>query len=326
MDKTNTSLNSLLQILENYLEKSAFQGFPDVLRNPALHIMHVKGKRIRPLLLLTTCQIYGADLAQALGPASAVELFHNFSLVHDDIIDEAEIRRGKPAVHIVFGTNKALLTGDALLIHSVKLLVQGPKGHLPELLEVFLKATSEVVEGEQYDVDFEDMNLVSEQEYMMMIEYKTSVLLAASLKMGAIIGGASMEDQELLYDFGLNLGLSFQIKDDFLDTYGDRETFGKKIGGDIVQNKKTYLLVTALEHASLDEKHLMYDLFNELDEDKKISRMIEMYDSLGVKEKTTDKMESLFQQAIASLDRVSLPGEAKKPLYDLANMVYNRKY
>lgn len=326
MEQTKNTFKLLLELFEKYLEEEGFEGFPEVLASPASHIMQVKGKRIRPLLLLTACHVFNGDMKLALGPACAIELFHNFSLVHDDIIDEADVRRGKPSVHIIYGTNKALLTGDALLLHSVKMLVKTSNEHLAELLKVFLKATSEVIEGEQYDMDFEEMNEVTEHAYMMMIEYKTSVLLAASLQMGAIIGDASPDDQEHIYDFGLNLGLSFQIKDDYLDAYGDGETFGKKIGGDIIQNKKTYLLIKALESATREERNTIFNLFNEIDEKKKVSAMMVLYNGLGVKEKTYEKMEKLYQQAILSLDNVSLDRHAKKPLYELAEMVYNRKH
>lgn len=326
MEQTNKTSKEILQLFETYLKDEGFEGFPEVLAAPALYIMQVKGKRVRPLLLLTSCQVFGGDLQLALGPACALELFHNFSLVHDDIIDEAELRRGKPSVHFVYGTNKALLTGDALLLHSVKLLANGSSKPLSELLQVFLKASSEVIEGEQYDVDFETMNEVTEQEYMMMIEYKTSVLLAAALQMGAILGDASPEDQKHMYDFGLNLGLSFQIKDDYLDAYGDGETFGKKIGGDIIQNKKTYLLVKALEKATREERNTIFNLFDDINEEKKVAAMMTLYDSLGVREKTYQKMEELYQLAISSLDDVSLDRQTKKPLYELAEMVYLRNH
>ena len=217
MSKENYTNKELLELIEQYLAKEALIGFPDVLLEPTQHILQMKGKRIRPVMLLTACQVFGGDLNNALGPASAVEIYHNFSLVHDDIIDVADKRRGKPTVHKVFGLNKAILAGDAMLLHAFIQLSKGPEEKLVDLLQVFNKATSEVIEGEQYDVNFEDIPEVTEDEYMLMIKLKTSVLLAASLQLGAIIGGASVEDQQNIYDFGLNLGLAFQIKDDYLD-------------------------------------------------------------------------------------------------------------
>ena len=194
------------------------------------------------------------------------------------------------------------------------------------MLKVFSKATAEVIEGEQQDVNFEDLQEVSMTEYMQMIEYKTSVLLAASLQIGAITGGASEADQKLIYDFGLNLGLAFQIKDDYLDTYGDEKTFGKRIGGDILQNKKTYLLVQALRSANKSTRQKIFNLFSEIDEVKKIEGMTALYNELGVKEKTFETMEELYNHALDSLEQISLSKEAKRPLRELAEAVYNRKH
>lgn len=326
MENNELSYEQLLAQFEKYIEEQAFTGFPNVLLGPASHIMQVKGKRIRPLLLLTACQVFGGDLKKAIGPAAAVELFHNFSLVHDDIIDEADIRRGKPAVHIVFGTNKAILTGDAMLIHAVNLLTKGPQEKMNEMMTVFLKAASEVIEGEQYDVNFEELPEVSEKDYLMMIKFKTSVLLAAALQLGALIGGASEKDQEHIYNFGLFLGLSFQIKDDFLDTYGDIETFGKKIGGDILQNKKTYLLIKALENASYEDRTAIFKLFHEINPEKKINGVIALYDKLGVKEKTFNKMEELYKRSIDSFNNISLDYSLKESLLKLAELVYHRSH
>ncbi len=195
MSKEKYTNTELLELIEKYLAKEALIGFPDVLLEPTQHILQMKGKRIRPVMLLAACQVFGGDLNDALGPASAVEIYHNFSLVHDDIIDVADVRRGKPTVHKIYGLNKAILTGDAMLLHAFIQLSKGPKEKLENLLKVFNKASSEVIEGEQYDVNFEDIPEVTEDEYMLMIKLKTSVLLAASLQLGAIVGGASVADQ-----------------------------------------------------------------------------------------------------------------------------------
>ena len=326
MKQPKYTSEQLRQQFEDYLENEAFAGFPEVLIQPTKHILQIKGKRIRPMLLLTACQAFGGDVQSAMGPAATVEVFHNFSLVHDDIIDEADIRRGQPTVHKVFGTYKAILAGDAMLIHTYNLLQKGPSEKLPELLPVYNQVAMQVIDGEQHDVDFEDLPEVTAEEYMKMIEYKTSVLLAASLHLGSIIGNASKEDQKLIYDFGLKLGLAFQIKDDYLDSFGDAATFGKRIGGDILMNKKTYLLVTALGLAGQKDRQTIFDLFEEKDEEKKITAMLALFEKLGVRQKTYTRMEELYKEAIHSLNALSITDEAIKPLLDLANSIYHRSF
>jgi geranylgeranyl diphosphate synthase type II len=326
MFKETYTISQLQNLFETYLQNEAFTGFPEVLFESTNHIMSMKGKRIRPVMLLSACQAFGGVIEQAFGPAAAVEVYHNFSLVHDDIIDEADIRRGKPTVHKVFGLNKAILTGDAMLLHSFVLLKRSPEKKLSETLSVFSKATKEVIEGEQYDVNFENIPRVSEKDYLLMVKLKTSVLLAASFQIGAIIGNASKEDQQNIYDFGLNLGLAFQIKDDYLDCYGDEKTFGKKIGGDILMNKKTYLLVTALNIAGSDTQNKIFDLFNEINEEKKIAGMLHLYNEIGVKEVTFSKMEELYKKSIESLNKLSIGEKQKVSLLELAEMIYHRKH
>ncbi|MCF6342023.1 MAG: polyprenyl synthetase family protein [Bacteroidales bacterium] len=326
MTKPKYTSEQLRQQFEDYLENNAFADFPEVLIQPTKHILQIKGKRIRPMLLLTACQAFGGDVTSALGPAATVEVFHNFSLVHDDIIDEADIRRGQPTVHKVFGTYKAILAGDAMLIHTYNLLQKGPADKLPELLPVYNKVAMQVIDGEQHDVDFEDLPEVTAGEYMKMIEYKTSVLLAASLHLGSIVGGASTADQQLIYDFGLKLGLAFQIKDDYLDSFGDAATFGKRIGGDILMNKKTYLLVTALDLAGQQDRQAIFNLFEEKDEEKKIAAMIKMYEKLGVRQKTYARMEELYKETMSALNALSIDEAARQPLLDLAESIYHREY
>ena len=326
MVKDSYTNSELLELFEQYLEHEALSGFPNVLLEPAQHILYMRGKRIRPVMTLTACQAFGGELSEALGPASAVEIFHNFSLVHDDIIDVADKRRGKPTVHKLFGLNKAILAGDAMLLHAFMQLNKGPKEKSGELLNVFNKAASQVIEGEQIDVDFEDIPEVSEDDYMLMIKLKTSVLLAASLQLGAIIGGASHVDQKHIYDFGLNLGLAFQIKDDYLDSYGDAEKFGKKIGGDIVQNKKTYLLIAALKNSDESERQEIFKLFKEKKETIKIEKMLAVFDRLSVKNQTFARMEILYDKSLESLKQLSISEPMRQPLYALAEMVYQRNH
>ncbi len=280
------------QLFESYLFEKGLEGFPTVLYKPSLQIMKMKAKRLRPVLLLTACESFGGRIEDALDAACAIETYHNFTLVHDDIIDKADIRRGDATVHKIYGINKAILTGDVMLIHAFQLLNKVPRDKHYQLIELFEKTATEVIEGEQYDVDFEDVQEVTLDEYTNMIRLKTSVLLAASLKMGAVLGNASKNDVEKIYDFGLNLGLAFQIKDDYLDLFGNQKTFGKRIGGDILQNKKTYLLCTALKKADANQRKQIFNIFDMKDEEKKISNMLAMYQSLDVHTETERSMEA----------------------------------
>jgi len=317
---------SLLQVYESRFATPGFPKTPEGLYQPVNHIMNIKGKRIRPLLLMMACDAFGGTAEDALGPAYAVEVFHNFTLVHDDIMDNADLRRGVPTVHNAFGVNRAILAGDVMLSFAYKYLAEGPSARLADLLSIFTRTAIEVMEGQQLDMDFETRLDVNEEEYLHMIRYKTSVLLAASLELGAIIGGASEADRKNIYEFGLNLGLSFQIKDDYLDTFGDGKKVGKKIGGDILNNKKTYLLITALNNARGQDKEELLALLNEKNEEKKISGVIAMFEKLGVRESTLAKAEELYRHSIGSFSALSVPGERKRPLLDMAEMIYLREF
>jgi geranylgeranyl diphosphate synthase type II len=290
------------------------------------HILAIKGKRIRPLLLLMACDLFEGNLNEALNPAFALEVFHNFSLVHDDIMDAADIRRGQPTVHKLYGVNNAILAGDAMQVHVYKLLLSAPAHYLSDLLNVFTKAAIEVVEGQQMDMDFETRTDVTIPEYLQMIGYKTSVLLAAALQMGAILGNASLTDQEHIYQFGLNLGLSFQIKDDWLDTFGEAEKVGKKIGGDILQNKKTFLLITAFNMATENEKAELQALLAHKNDTEKIAGVQTLFAKLKISEIASKKIEELYQLSLSSLDAISLNSEKKEPLRTLAAMIHNRQF
>lgn len=324
MNGTKHSAQELKTLFEEYLFEKAFEGFPDVLLEPAMQIMRTKAKRIRPVLLMTACEAFGGSAREALSAAAAIEIYHNFTLVHDDIIDEADLRRNVETVHHKFGINKAILTGDVMLMQAYELLSHS--NHHAEILPVFKKAAMEVIQGEQLDVDFEDKEEVSLEKYMDMIRLKTSVLLAAALQMGAVIGGASAADQKKIYHFGINLGLAFQIKDDYLDSFGDQETFGKKIGGDILQNKKTYLLCKALEKSSDVEKKEIKAVFSETNPTMKITRMIDLYHQLSIPEDTEIQMETYFNQAVKYLEAVSLDTEDKAKLLLLAEDIYLRSF
>jgi len=320
------SADALKAIFEDYLFTKGFEGFPEVLYRPALQIMKMKAKRIRPVLLLTACEAFGGDIKEAFDAACAIETYHNFTLVHDDIIDKADIRRNEATVHKAFGINKAILTGDAMLLHGIHLLNKAPRDKHFALLAVFEKVAAEVIEGEQYDVDFEDIPEVSLDEYLNMIRLKTSVLLAASLHMGAILGNASPEDQKNIYDFGEKLGLAFQIKDDYLDTFGDQKTFGKRIGGDILQNKKTYLLCLSLTKANEAQRQEIFTIFDEKDEEKKISAMKSVYEKLNVHKETFAIMEKFYDEAVESLGSLSVGRNQSEYLYKLAASIYKRSF
>ncbi len=316
----------LKAIFEDYLFTKGYEGFPEVLYRPALQIMKMKAKRIRPVLLLTACEAFGGDITDALDTACAIETYHNFTLVHDDIIDEADIRRNETTVHKAFGINKAILTGDAMLLHAIRLLNKAPRDKHFALLTAFDKVAAEVIEGEQYDVDFEDTPEVSLDEYQNMIRLKTSVLLAAALHMGAILGNASPEDRKNIYNFGEKLGLAFQIKDDYLDTFGDQKTFGKRIGGDILQNKKTYLLCLSLTKADEVQRHEIFRVFDEKDEEKKIRDMKVLYEQLNVHKDTFAIMEKFYDEALESLGVLSIGRRKAEHLYELAESIYKRSF
>ena len=235
----------MLSAIENYLAQTEFPAEPELLYAPIGYSLAGGGKRLRPMLLTLSCGIFSDDVKQALPAAAAVEVFHNFTLLHDDIMDNAAVRRGKPSVHAKWGQNVAILSGDAMMIYAYRLLSSVPANLLPQVLSTFNTMALEVCEGQQYDMDFEQKPKVSVVEYMHMIELKTSVLLAGSVVIGAMLGGASDEDCRRLRRFAVELGLAFQLQDDWLDVYGDPARFGKKIGGDILNNKKTYMLINA---------------------------------------------------------------------------------
>ncbi len=320
------SADELKAIFEDYLFSKGHRGFPKVLYASAMQIMKMKAKRIRPVLLLTACEAFGGNLEDALDTACAIETYHNFTLVHDDIIDKADIRRNETTVHKAFGIDKAILTGDAMLLHAIHLLNKAPRDKHFALITAFEKVAAEVIEGEQYDVDFEDVQEVTLDEYLNMIRLKTSVLLAASLHMGSILGNASHSDQDKIYNFGEKLGMAFQIKDDYLDTFGDQKTFGKRIGGDILQNKKTYLLCLSLTKADESQRQQIFRLFDEKDEEKKIAGMKTVYEELNVHKETFVIMEKYYDEALESLAALSIGKEQSIRLFELAESIYKRSF
>ncbi|MEI6311634.1 MAG: polyprenyl synthetase family protein [Bacteroidota bacterium] len=323
--KMHTS-EELYKIYQDTFSTDHFNFEPKGLYEPVKHIMSIPGKRIRPMLCLMSCEMFGGNIKDALYASFAMEVFHNFTLVHDDIMDKADIRRGHPTVHKVFGTNAGILAGDAMLSYAYKYLCMTPASTLVDVLDVFNKTSIEIYEGQQLDVDFETRLDVSEEEYIKMIEYKTSVLLACSLKVGAIIGGASKEDQERIYNFGLYLGLSFQIKDDLLDTFGEQAKVGKRIGGDILNNKKTFLLINALKKASAEDKEHLLHLMDEPNEDKKIAEVKEIFNLYHIESYTQERIEKYYQDSITYLDAISADESSKSVVRQLAEKIHGRDY
>ncbi|MFN8308573.1 MAG: polyprenyl synthetase family protein [Chitinophagales bacterium] len=319
-------LQKLQELYDQTFSVENFNFEPKGLYKPVMHIMAIPGKRIRPMLLLLSCEAFGGKAEQALNPAYAMEIFHNFTLVHDDIMDQADLRRGRPTVHKLFGLNAGILAGDVMMSYAYRYLCQIEEKYLHRVFEVFNKTTIEIYEGQQMDVDFETRLDVTIPEYLKMIEYKTSVLLAVALQIGAIVAGASVADQEKIYNFGLNLGLSFQIKDDWLDTFGDGEKVGKRIGGDILQNKKTYLLITALQKATKEDKARLIEALHEKEESKKLETVMDLYSRYEVNRLTLEEAEDRYRHAIESLKAVSLPEQNKAALYQIAASIHTRDF
>ena len=287
--------------------------------------MAAGGKRIRPQLAMIACQLFGGNPEEVAPAAMALEVFHNFTLLHDDVMDHAEVRRGRPTVHIQWDENTAILSGDQMLIEAYKLLAEVPAFVLPEVLQMFNKMATEVCEGQQYDVDFEKQDQVPIADYLKMIRLKTAVLLATALKMGAYIAGADSQAQDALYQFGINIGLAFQIQDDILDVWGDPTTFGKAVGGDISCNKKTFVLLTAMQMANDVQRHELSDWLEQVLDDnaEKITCVPNIYNQIGVREACNKVVEEYTQQALNILD--NLPqNAATDELRNLAKKLYNR--
>ena len=298
---------------------------PKGLYEPIGYTMAAGGKRLRPTLALIASALFGGKKEEVLPAALALEVFHNFTLLHDDVMDKAEVRRGRPTVHVKWDENTAILSGDQMLIEAYKLLSDVPADKLPQVLKWFNEMATGICEGQQYDVDFEHQSQVTIDDYMMMIEKKTSVLLAYALKIGGYIAGANKTQLEALYQFGLHIGLAFQIQDDILDVYGDPKTFGKAIGGDICCNKKTLLLLTALktEDAACKAALQQWLLVNDRNEEK-IAAVTALYNRLGVREACEAIMERHTAKALAQLDQLPQNSACEK-LRELAEKLINRK-
>ncbi|MBQ5603633.1 MAG: polyprenyl synthetase family protein [Bacteroidales bacterium] len=324
-------------MIENHIENAVnelfanlkFTAEPAGLYDPLRYMMEIGGKRIRPRLCLLAYSLFKEEMNQSiLGPAAALEVFHSFTLIHDDIMDKADVRRGVPTVYRKWDENTAILSGDVMSIESYKLLAQAPAEVLPKALALFTTTAAEVCEGQQYDMDFEDMESVPMEDYLKMIGLKTAVLIACSAKMGALIGGADDRTCNLLYRFGYDLGLAFQIADDWLDTYSDPKVFGKAIGGDILNNKKSWLMTRAFEKAGERRPELLEAMAMpiETDEEKaaKISKVIGIYDSLGIGEDAKNEIIKLHAQALAHVETLDLRPEAAGALENYAKNLIGR--
>lgn len=322
------SIDALSKKIEEAIQHISFGSKPGSLYDPISYALSVGGKRVRPLLVLLAANMFGGEVDKSLKPAIGIEIFHNFTLLHDDLMDKSDMRRGMPAVHKKWDANTAILSGDAMLIESYRHIASVHSGILPQIISLFSQTAMEVCQGQQLDMDFEKRSDVTESEYIEMITLKTAVLLACSSKMGALLANASLNDAELLYNYGINIGLAFQLKDDLLDVYGDSKTFGKNIGGDIVSNKKTYLLIKALKTS--DKKQyselLKWISAEKFDKTEKIESVKNIYNELNLKIIAENLIEKYYLAALDCLSSINVADERKKELISLSeNLMYREK-
>jgi len=321
------SINQYQEFIADYLESQYETKEPRNLYEPIHYILGLGGKRMRPVLTLMSAEVFDADYKKALPAALAVEVFHNFSLIHDDIMDDAPLRRGNVTVHEKWDINTGILSGDAMLILAYQYFEKYEPAIFRELAKLFSKTALEVCEGQQWDVDFETRTDVSIPEYLKMIQYKTAVLVAAAMKMGAIIAETSEDNANLIYDFGLNLGLAFQLQDDYLDAFGNPETFGKQVGGDIIENKKTYLYLKALEFASINQAKELAELFSVHPEDSttKIAAVKEIFLTSGAAQETKNAIQDFTFRAFDTLQKISIDIDKKEMLKTFGENLMGRK-
>ena len=318
---------TLTEKIEKYLSNISYPTQPEGLYEPISYVLSMGGKRLRPTLLLLSYSLFKDDIDTALPLAIGLETYHNHTLLHDDLMDNADVRRGKPTVHKKWDANTAVLSGDAMLIIAFRHFIEARCEGKEQILELFANTALEICEGQQYDVNFERRTDVTESEYMEMIRLKTSVLLACAAKAGALAAGASPEDADTLYRFAEKMGLAFQVQDDWLDVYGDPKVFGKKIGGDILCGKKTYLLINALNRADAADKQRLLALLadSEMPAGEKIAAVTHIYDALGISQLTLQTIDNLYKEALAALDALSLPAERVAPLRQYAGSLLGRK-
>lgn len=317
----------MLNKINNYIEQMAYDRKPFSLYEPIKYALSLGGKRLRPQLMMMSYTLYKDDVESVLPQAVALETYHNFTLLHDDLMDNADVRRGQPTVHKKWDANTAILSGDNMLIMAFQRMQQCPADKLPEVMRTFTTTALEIDEGQQYDMEFETRNDVSEEEHIEMIRLKTSVLLACAMKIGAIMADAPAADVDLLYEFGVNMGLAFQLQDDFLDVYGDPKVFGKAIGGDITENKKTFMLINALRLAEGEDKGSLLQWLNlkTFDRQEKVEAVTALYNKLGIDKMAKAKMNDYYMLALQALKAVSVPEEKKQPLYEYAAKMMKRE-
>ena len=314
-------------LINDFIENLKFEREPRELYAPIRYTLSQSGKRVRPVLFVMAYNMYKERVEEALYPAVAMETYHNYTLIHDDVMDRATIRRGKPTVCAKWGDTAAILSGDTMLVLAYEFFSHVPAEKLPSMLALFTETAKQIGDGQQYDLDFENRDNVAEEEYLEMIRLKTSVLLAASLKLGGMLAGASETDLENLYAYGETMGVAFQLQDDMLDVYADQSLFGKKIGGDICCNKKTFLLITAMNLASEKQLAEMKEWMSreQYDADEKIAFFTNIYNELGVKEICEKRIEALFAKCDEYINNISVSEEKKMNLKSFANSILNRK-
>lgn len=323
------SSDTLLKEIEQGIKEFGFPEKPRALYEPIEYSMSLGGKRLRPIMCLAACSLFTDDYQKAMPAALAIEMFHNFTLLHDDVMDNADLRRNQPTVKAKYGQNTAILSGDEMLIEAYKLLAQTDSPMFSLIMNTFNTTATQVCEGQQYDMDFESRTDVTLDEYLEMIKLKTAVLLAGATKIGALIGGGSNKEVQALYDFSIGIGLAFQLQDDLLDTFGDEKTFGKAIGGDIMENKKTYLLISALQNANTEQRGELIKWINKdrslVVREEKVAAIRDLYEATGAHEITEAKMEELHQNAMSTLREMDISAQGKRFFADFADALLKRK-
>ena len=319
-------VEQIQELVNNYIENQDFGGNPKELYAPIEYILRQGGKRMRPTLCLLACDLFNGNIEDCMVPAVAAEIFHNFTLVHDDIMDQAPLRRGMETVYHKWNSDIALLSGDTMLIKAFQYVLAMKKEYSYEVFAELCKVALEVCEGQQFDLNFETQDNVSLESYLEMIRLKTAVLLGSVLKIGAIVAGTDAKNQQAVYDFGINLGLAFQLQDDIFDCYGDVKVFGKMTGGDISDNKKTYLYLKALELASEEDKNILRQLFSmpKGRDEKKIETVLAIYDKYNVRSIVTDLMTKYYEDSLKNLDSIEVSEERKQVLREYAAYLYTR--
>jgi geranylgeranyl diphosphate synthase type II len=321
------TISDYQDLILKHFESLNYQKEPNNLYEPIRYILSLGGKKLRPVLTLMATEVFDVDYKKALAAATAVEVFHNFSLIHDDIMDDAPLRRGNETVHEKWNINTGILSGDAMLILAYQYFEAYEPKIFQELAKLFSKTALEVCEGQQYDVDFETRDDVTISEYLKMIEFKTAVLVGAAMKMGAIVAETTEENKKLIYDFGLNLGLAFQLQDDYLDAFGNPETFGKQVGGDIIENKKTYLYLKAMEFASATEKEQLSHLFSIQPNENtdKINSVKNIFNSTGASQATQKAIVDYTLVAFETLQKIDIAPNKKEILKSFGEKLMGRK-